>query len=613
MNLKHKILAGYGIAVILMGMVIAWSVANVVVLGKATGSILQENYRSILAAENMVDALERQDSAVLLLFLKERERGLTQYREYEASFLQWLARAKDNVTIEGEAELVRSIEDQYLDYRESFFRLTDSEESYTFAGDSELDEYWDDIYPVFTAVRDSCIQLRHLNETTMYDSSLRAGRISGRAIWSTVIVSSAGLILALAFSLVLSGRITKPLAEFVKASRQISLGDYSVSVPVNTRDELGSLAAEFNIMASKLADYNAMNIEQLITEKQKVEAILSSIEDGIFVFGMNMELKAINPAASDIVGLGYPRCAGMNCSDLLPCDRLCDLIRRTVATGRQQDVPDEERLVALSGRNGERQYLFSVTPIRGRESGPTGIVLLLRDVTRLTEVERAKSEFVSSAAHELRTPLTSIEMSVELLMENISGFSHDDAELLKVAQAETRRMKALVNDLLDLSKLESGVIEMSFGEVSIPSLFGKAYDIFRLQMEKAGVELKVVEAEKMPTVRADSNKIMWVITNLISNALRFVSKGGSIVLTARHVGSQVHVTVADDGPGIPIEFQSRIFQRFVQVKGNESGGTGLGLAISREMVRAHGGTIWVESAPGQGSAFTFTLPVAEKV
>ncbi len=461
MNLKRKILAGYGIAVVLMGMVITWSVVNLVVLGSATRSILEENYRSILAAENMVDALERQDSAVLLLFLTEKEEGLTLYREHEAAFLQWLARAKDNVTIDGEAALVQSIENGYLDYRNVFFSLTDASEDGTAAAPADIEDYWESVYPVFTAVRDSCIQLRNLNETTMYDTSLRAGRSANRAIWSTVGVSTTALLLALAFSLVLAGRITKPIEGFMNASRKISAGDYSVCVPVETDDELGSLAKEFNSMASKLSDYNAINIEQLIAEKQKGEAILSSIEDGMLVFDPGMKVAAINPAAAEILGLGYPRCSGMTCSELFSSRNLCDLIRTTVDTGLHQEVPDENRLVSFPGRNGERHYLFSVTPIRGHDSHLTGIVLLLRDVTRLTEVERTKSEFVSAAAHELRTPLTGIEMSIDLLMEQASRFEDRDVELLRVAQAETLRMKALVNDLLDLSRLESGVIEMN--------------------------------------------------------------------------------------------------------------------------------------------------------
>lgn len=613
MNLKRKILAGYGFAVVLMGLVITWSVVNLVVLGRATGSILEENYRSILAAENMVDALERQDSAVLLLFLTEREEGLSLYRENEAAFLQWLARAKDNITIDGEAALVQSIEDGYLDYRSVFFRLTDAPDNGTTAESAGIEEYWESVYPVFTAVRDSCIQLRNLNETTMYDASLKAGRSAGSAIWSTVGVSATALILALVFSLVLAGRVTKPIEGFMSASRKISAGDYSIYIPVKTNDELGSLAKEFNRMASMLSEYNEMNIGQLITEKQKGEAILSSIEDGMLVFDTGLKVVAFNPAAAEIVGLGYPRCSGMTCDELFSSKNLCDLIRKTVDTGVHQEVPDENRLVSISGKTGDRQYLFSVTPIRGLDSRMTGIVLLLRDVTRLTEVERTKSEFVSAAAHELRTPLTGIEMSIGLLMEQISGFEEKDVELLKVAQSETLRMKALVNDLLDLSRLESGVIEMNFEEVEVSSLFQKTKDIFSLQMEKTGINLVIDRTGQLPRVRADSNKIMWVISNLVANALHFVSSGGTITLSATETSSQVRISVTDDGAGIPLEYQSRIFQRFVQVSGKDTGGTGLGLAICREVVRAHGGTIWVESSPGHGSTFTFTLPAVEKV
>ena len=172
-------------------------------------------------------------------------------------------------------------------------------------------------------------------------------------------------------------------------------------------------------------------------------------------------------------------------------------------------------------------------------------------------------------------------------------------------------MKALVNDLLDLSKIEAGRIELEFESVPVPTLFDHVKAIFKSQMEMKEVTLTSELAKDLPRVRADANKITWVLTNLISNALRYVGKGGHLALTAQRIGPHVHLSVRDDGPGIPPEYQSQIFQKFVQVKGREAGGTGLGLAICKEIVRAHGGTIWVESSPGQGSTFTFTLPVAQ--
>ena len=610
MTLKKKILVGYGVAFLLMGLVVVWAVTNLVSLGKASDAILRENYRSILAAENMVDALERQDSGVLLVFLGDSEKGIHQYRENEAMFLQWLARAKDNITIQGEGDLVHSIEASYAKYRQEFSSLTDLREAAK--QPPQLPYYHKTIFPLFAGVRESCIRLRNLNEETMYAASLKAGYVATRAIWSTVFVAASALIVALVFSLLLAERMVRPLRRFMDASRKISAGDYAVQVPVETDDELGRLAGEFNQMATQLGHYHEMNIEQIISEKTKGEAILSSIEDGLVVFDPDLKVTGINPAGRRILDLEFAEVTNLVCADILPAPNICEMIRRTVETGMQPDVPEEQRIITLQKGERSRHYLFSVTPIRGRERNLSGIVLLLRDVTRLKEVERLKSEFIMAASHELRTPLTGMGMSVDLLLEHAShGLSEKDRELLQAAHEEVHRMKALVNDLLDLSKIEAGRIELEFEKVPVQTLFEHVHEVFKDQAEMKHVKLTIEPASDLPDVRADANKATWVLTNLVSNALRYVGQDGQIRITAKRIGPHVHFSVRDNGPGIPTEYQSKIFQKFVQVKGQQSGGTGLGLAICKEIVRAHGGAIWVESSPGQGSTFTFTLPVAQ--
>jgi len=610
MTLKKKILIGYGVVFILMGLVVVWAVTNLVSLGKASDAILRENYRSIIAAENMVDALERQDSGVLLIFLGDSGKGINQFRENEAVFLQWLARAKDNITIQGEAELVQSIEAYYAKYRQEFSALTDLRDAAK--PPHQLPYYQETIFPLFAEVRESCIRLRNLNEETMYAASLRAGYVANRAIWSTVFVAASALIVALIFSLLLAERIVRPLRRFMDASRKISAGDYAVQVPVETDDELGRLAGEFNQMAAQLGQYHEMNIEQIISEKNKGEAILSSIEDGLVVFDTDLKVTGINPAARRMLDLEFAEVPTLVCADILPAPSVCEMIRSTVETGMQPDAPEEQRIITLRKRERSRHYLFSVTPIRGRDRNLSGIVLLLRDVTRLKEVERLKSEFVMAASHELRTPLTGMGMSIDLLLEHAAqGLAEKDRELLQAAHEEVHRMKALVNDLLDLSKIEAGRIELEFEKVPVHTLFEHVQEVFKGQAEMKHVKLTSELPGDLPEVRADANKVTWVLTNLISNALRYVRQDGRIQIVAKKIGPHVHLSVRDNGPGIPPEYQSKIFQKFVQVKGRESRGTGLGLAICKEIVRAHGGAIWVESSPGQGSTFTFTLPVAQ--
>lgn len=612
MGLKARILVGYGIAFTFMGMVIGWAVVNLVSLGKATDAVLRENYWSILAAENMVGELERQDSGTLLALLGDSPRGMAQFHASEGVFLQWLARAKDNVTIPGEGDLVQTIETAYEHYR---MQGTASAQG-GLAGDPSAEPaltlYRESIYPAFAQVKEGCVRLRDLNEQAMYAASVRANRVARRAIWSTITVSGGALVLALLFSLLLAERIARPLQRFVEACRQISRGDFAVAVPVKTRDELGRLAGELNQMASQLARYHAMNIEVILSEKTKSEAILSSIEDGLVILDTDLEVTGINPAARRMLSLESAVATDLRCTDLPLGSDLCGLIAETVSTGEPPSLPDERRIITLSEDERARHYFFSVTPIRSRERALDGIVLLLKDVTRLREVERLKSEFVTAASHELRTPLTSIAMSIGLLREHAAErFSERDATLLQAAEEEVDRMKVLVNDLLELSRIEEGRIDLEFESVPVSGLFQHVEAVFRAQVLEKGITLNVHFPEEPLRIRADFTKITWVLTNLVSNGLRYVDRDGLIEISAHRVASAVHISVRDDGPGIPLEYQTRIFQKFVQVAGREAGGSGLGLAICKEIVRAHGGTIWVESSPGRGSTFTFAVPMVQ--
>lgn len=362
------------------------------------------------------------------------------------------ARAKDNVTIPGEAELIRSLEAHYAGYRQHFSELTEVFGSQKLSPEDARSAYQQSIYPVFVRIREECIQLRNLNEETMYAASARAGRVARRAIWSTVSVSASALAIALIFSLWLAERIARPLRRFMEASRKISAADYSVEVPIEGADELGHLAGEFNRMAAQLARYHELNIEQIISETSKGEAILSSIEDGLIVFDPALKATGINPAARRMLGLEIRECEGLPCSEILPTPNVCDLIRKTVESGLQPSLPEEQRIVTIPIGDRSRHYLFTITAIPTKDRNLSGIVVLLKDVTRLKEVEQLKSEFVMAASHELRTPLTSLGMSIDLLLEHAAQeLGEADRELLHAAHEEVHRIKALVNDLLDLS------------------------------------------------------------------------------------------------------------------------------------------------------------------
>jgi len=637
MKLKNNIFIGYGIICTLMALVVAWAVLNLFSLRRAAGTILLNNYRSVVAVEKMGDALARQDAGILVMFLGDTEMGLTIFRENEAAFLEQfgivqanmndeIARErgadflerfgilKNDVNNESARDLIQSIDEGYRGYRRQFSAMTERKDSGNNISSSPLELYQESVLPLFLMVRDSCTRLRTLNEQTILNATVRTGDVAGRAIWSTVAAAIAGLITVYILSLLLAGRITKPLYRLMDAARKISSGDYSVQVESNTKDELGKLTGEFNKMAQQLYHYREIDIEKIITEKNKNEGIISSIDDGLVVFNTDMKVASINPAARKVLGLEFMDVAKMECADIFQDGNVCEMIRKTIETGApQKDIPDEQRIIMMKREGKTYQYMFSITVTKGKNNDLSGILLLLRDVTRMKEVERLRNDFVMAASHELRTPLTSMGMSIDLLLEHVAPkLSDKDKDLILTAHEEVRRMKALTNDLLDLSKIEAGKISLDLNNIKVQNFFDQIQEVFRKQIEMKKVALTSSHSENIASVEADENKIMWVLSNLVSNALRYVpQRDGYIKLSADRVGQYVHVSVYDNGPGIPLEYQSKIFQKFVQIDGQESGGTGLGLAICKEIVRAHRGTIWVESSPGNGSTFTFTLPVSE--
>jgi NtrC-family two-component system sensor histidine kinase KinB len=610
-TLRKKIFIGYGITLALMIVVLIWALVNLLDLGKASDAILRENYKSILAAENMVYAIERQDSATLLLFLGYEDQAWKQFRDNEGLFFQWLGRARDNITIEGEERIVKTIENGYNTYLNHIAELkpvykSNLQRTATF--------YHETILPSFISVRNACIHLREINQETMFKASERARHIAKRAIWSMVFIGSAAIGIGLVFSLILSNLLVKPVRQMMEATRKISEGNYDVEISIQSSDELGDLTKDFNEMVKKLKVYHDLNIDQMMAEKRKSDAIILSIDDGIVVVDNEFRITGINPTAARALHLESSQMENKHFLEVIKDEQLFNYVKHSIETGEPPTI--EERKNILTVEQGEKpyHYQFSITPVRGKAGSLLGVVLLLRDVTRLTELDRLKSEFVMTASHELRTPLTSIGMSIKLLLERtMEKLSEKDQQLLLAAHEDLQRLKTLVNNLLDLSKIEAGKMEMEFENISLHTLCENAVGVLKSQIDSKGICFTLDLSQNLPRVKADANKIIWVLTNLITNALHYSERGGNIRVSAEHFGPYVHVSVSDNGSGIPFEVQSKIFDKFVQIKSDKAlGGSGLGLTICKEIVRAHGGTIWVDSNPGEGSTFTFTLPAVKK-
>jgi NtrC-family two-component system sensor histidine kinase KinB len=400
----------------------------------------------------------------------------------------------------------------------------------------------------------------------------------------------------------------------VDATQKISEGNYEIEISTRSEDELGRLTDEFNSMAKKLKGFHDLNIEQIIAEKGKSEAIIRSIDDGIILVDAEFKITGMNPMARRILDIQPGMSENRHFLEVVKSEQLFNYIKESMESGKPPSIGEKENVFSAERDESQRYYQFSITPVLGKKGVLIGVVLLLRDVTRLKELDRLKSEFVMTASHELRTPLTSIGMSIDLLLEGAIGkLNEKEQQLLLASHEDVQRLKAFVGNLLDLSKIEAGKMEMELSSIPIRGLFEKAVAVFKTQSEEKTVALSFDVPEGLPNGKADDNKITWVLTNLISNALHYTPSGGHIKLSAESFGPYVQVSVTDDGPGIPYEYQSKIFDKFVQVKSDKAvGGSGLGLAICKEIIRAHGGTIWVDSIPGAGSKFTFSLPVADR-
>jgi NtrC-family two-component system sensor histidine kinase KinB len=607
---RSKVLLGYGAGLFLMVVILALAMFLILRLGRASESILQENYRSILAAENMIDAIERQDSGVLLLLLGFTEPGLNEFRGNETIFLQWLGRAKDNITIPGEREIIESIEKAYTLY---LMEISNLRLALASSHQKAIASYHDTIWPLFRSIRDKCIQLRDLNHETMYAASNRAGKLAVQAVVSISFAGAAAVIIGVVFSLFLSHLISRPVTELKEAALQLAQGNYGVTVPVRGSGELALLTEQFNLMADKLRHYHEMNIGQIIAEKGKSEAIIQSVDDGIVVVDGGLSISNINPKAAAIFKVSPDHAMGKHVFEVVRDERLCDFIRQSLGSGQPSNLREGDDLFTVTANGSSRYYQFSIVPMRTPTAISPGVVLMMRDITRLHELDRLKSEFVMIASHELRTPLSSINLAVDLLRESAPAKLNDrERELLEACHEDVQRLRALVNDLLDLSKIEAGKLELDFEPVAPGFLIDQAVAVMKPQVESKKIELNIDLPAELPEVTADSNKIVWVLVNLLANAVRYTHAGGHIALKGERVGGQVHFSVHDDGEGVPYELQTRIFDKFVQVKGGGSpGGSGLGLTICKEIVRAHRGTIWLDSVPGQGSTFTFALPTAQ--
>jgi len=606
MNLYKKLLLAQAPLAVALAMVGVFSVFVISYLGSHSQTILKDNYRSVLAAQRMKEDIERMDSGALFIVAGERQKGSEQAEKYRPIFEAELKVQEGNITESGEKEFTEGLRAAWVDYQTKFARLQKSTSS-----EEAKQIYFSELESAFYRVKSTADEILAINQDAMVRKSDEVRRIAERMSAITITVALAALVLGLFVSTFLTRRMLQPVSALSEATRKIGEGNFDARAHVRGNDELAQLAREFNSMAARLGEYRKSSLGELLQAHLSMQAAIDSLPDPVAIFNVDGNLQNVNQAAETLLGLRTDTGSKESLKNVeAPTRAVFERIRSHVLSGKGTYIPKGfEDAVQLGTLLGDRYFLPRGAPVYEARGVIVGATVMLQDVTRLRRFEELKNDLVATVAHEFRTPLTSLRMAVHLCTEQVAGpLTDKQAELLHSAREDCDRLQGMVDDLLDLSRIESGKVELYPLPVEVRRLITGAIDEFRPDADIKGINLRAPSSLPQVSVLADHERIGHVFSNLVGNAVRYTPKGGSIELGAASIDGFVRFTVSDTGTGILKEYQERIFEKFFQVPGAGPKGTGLGLYIAKEIVSAHGGEIGVESETGRGSTFWFTLP-----
>ncbi len=416
-------------------------------------------------------------------------------------------------------------------------------------------------------------------------------------------------------------QITKPIKELLSGVKNITSGNFKQRIDLPLGGELGELIDSFNEMAEKLEIFEEQNIDELTAEKAKLETLVTTIADGAVLIDNNLHIVLVNPNARRFFGWEGLDLNGANVLHFLPGSVSAELARPLyqIAAGK---LEGEEFRIALN-QPGQRTVRILITNVLDPvKENVRAIAMTIQDITREVELNEAKSQFISNVSHELRTPLFNIKSFIETLHEYGDELTHDErSEFLDTANRETDRLTRLVNDVLDLSKLESSHTYV-FDAVELDRSIEQTLRTYQLNAKDKGIELCQDIEPELPAILGNYDLILQVLANLVGNALKFTKANGKVTLRAYQAkltseeGEElapavVRVEVSDTGIGIDPEDQRAIFERFFRVENrvHTLEGTGLGLSIVQNIIEKHHSRIYIESAVGVGTTFWFDLAI----
>lgn len=585
------------VVVVLTGV---WSTVLFSRLGNVVDRTLQGRQGIIDLTAVMASALEREDDALLLGVAGDAVRARSELVVQRAAFDRAADELSRQVTPVERAVVASILADVAIYRREGDALLAE-------AGTPEArDRYHREVNPLLRRAVAGCGTLREHSFEALRDAGIAARDEARQGRWLVALVAIGALGVTLLVALALARSVLRPIRELTASVEAMRGGNFTQRVEPRRDDELGQLAGGFNRMAESLVAWESSNLAEVLRAKDTLEATIAALPDPVIVIDPDGLVVSLNAPARTVLGAaGITELTRM---ESLP-PSAASLVR-SVLTGATATDPVGSLVVEQGAER--RTYLPLAVAIPSFAAGRTGAVALLHDITEFVRIDTLRSELIAVTSHELKTPLTTLRMNLLLLGEEMGDLSSRHREILGMAVHGCEELARTIERLLDLSRIEAGKLRLAMERIDLHRLVDEVVVLFTPRFAEAELALSIVRGPAEAIVRGDPMRLAIVLSNLLTNAIKYSPAGGTVTVEISRVAGDLQVSVTDAGPGIPEDLRERVFEKFFRVEHvrpseQAPSGAGVGLYICRQIVEAHGGQISCEVAP-IGARLAFRLP-----
>ncbi|NTU44016.1 MAG: HAMP domain-containing protein [Chlorobiaceae bacterium] len=600
-GIRQKLLLGLGGMLIIISAISFMTIRQIDELGSSLAVVLKQNYLSVVACQDMKDALERIDSGVLNTFIGNHENGVQMVKEHKAKFSDALDRELHNITLPGEKERAERLHSLSAEYFGVLAMVMDSSKPESL----RRTLYYQKLLPKFDELKTIAREIFELNESNMLSEKNAAHNLSISARWRVLSIGMASVLLTLLLGYQIQRWVLNPLRNLIETTEEIRRGNLEVVLQTVAHDEVGQLSRSFNAMLIALRQNRNSEMVNLLRSRKLIDDVFRALPLPVTVLDSEGQVKVSSENAVRFFGLK----PGVSILDLT-FPWMSELLDNSFSNPGPSGLREKGWVQHFVGN---KEYFFQPVsvPIVSESGDVTGSILMISDVTQLHEQQELKRGLLSTVSHQLKTPLTSLRMSLHLLLqEEVGELNVQQTELMVGAREDCERLVEMLDDLLDLNRIESGKGQLEPRPVQPSVLVREGMEPFLGEAKDRNVTLTELTADELPDVVADASSVRHIFANLLSNALRFTMPGGSVTAGAALEEEFVRFFVEDTGSGIASEHMTHLFEQFYRAPGQDKqSGVGLGLAIVKELVEAQGGIVSSQSHPGKGSRFSFTLPL----